>query len=73
MGADIFIKGKIKDLSDALDGAKGELEKENDLHRQIIDFYRHLKNIRRLQQAIDTKTGSNLRPIIITYINDPND
>jgi len=73
MGADSFIKGKIKDLSDALDGTKGELSNEDDLHRQIMDFYRHLKDTRRLQKAIDTKTGSNLKPTIITYINDPND
>jgi len=73
LAADQFLKGKIKDLSDALNGDQGEPNDEDDLHRQVIDFYRHLTATRRLQKAIDAKTGSNLKPTIITYINDPND
>ncbi len=73
MGADQFLKGKIKDLSDTMDGTPGEPNDEDDLHRQIMDFYRYLTKTRKLQQVIDNKTGSNLKPTIITYINDPND
>jgi len=72
MGADAFLNTKITALS-KLVTSKYKPFTEDMIQRQIVDFVRALKFVRKQKKLIDTKFGINITPDIVTYLEDPDD
>jgi len=72
MGADAFLNTKITALSKLVTD-KYVPFKSDIIQRQIVDFVRALKFIRKQKKLIDTKFNIDITPDIITYLEDPDD
>ena len=72
MGAEADLAAFIKTVSDTF-SVKGDMGDENDRHRQIADFVRDVRRLRRLLKRIKTKTGVDLTQKVLDYIGDPVD
>jgi len=72
MGADAFLNSKITALSKLVTD-KYKPFTEAMIQRQIVDFVRALKLVRKQTKVIDTKFGINITPDIVTYLEDPDD
>jgi len=72
MGADTFLKGKVKELSSLID-TPNEPFKDDSIHRKVVDLIRALKKVRQLSGEIEDELSVNLKPSIITYLNTEDD
>lgn len=46
----------------------------DNIHRQIVDFVNALREVRRLSKEIEPKVkGTKMLPLVLKYLNDPND
>lgn len=72
MGADAFLNTKITALSKLVTD-KYVPFKSDIIQRQIVDFVRALRLVRKNVKLIDTKFGINITPDIVTYLEDPDD
>ena len=72
MGADAFLNTKITALS-KLVTSKYTPFVDNMIQRQIVDFVKALRLVRKNKKLIDDKFGINITPDIVTYLEDPDD
>jgi len=72
MGAEAFLNTKIKILS-ALITDEYKPFRDDMIQRQIVDFVRALKLVRKNKKLIDDKFDINITPHIVTYLEDPED
>jgi len=72
MAAEAFLNSKIKVLSKLVTD-KYTPFKEDIIQRQIVDFVRALRLVRKQSKVINSKFGINIVPEIVMYLEDPDD
>jgi len=72
MGAEKDLNDKIELLA-SLIKTKHIRFKDDDITRQLVDFIRALRTIRKLSKIIKTDLGINPTPHAISYLSNPND
>lgn len=69
-------KNLNRDLSTLNDKITDVFVPRNDdnVHRQIVDFTKALREVKRLSRELESKVGNTkLLPFALKYLNDPND
>ena len=71
--------GAEKDLNDKIELLASKIKtrhvrfKDDDITRQLVDFIRALRTVRKLSKIIKTELNVNPLPHIISYLSNPND
>ena len=66
--AEVFLDARIDQLMKLINEANVPFNEET-IHRQIVDFIRALRLVRKMARKINIKLGVNPIPSIVTYIN----
>ena len=72
MAAEAFLRTKLDQLANQVSEKYVKYDEDN-VHRQIVDLARCLRELRKKNKKINTKLGIDPIPHIVTYLEDPVD